>query len=617
MHRNNIIKRIEIDDFRSLHKVIIEPSPITGFMWLNDVGKSNALKALNLFFNNQTDFLINFNFSSDFCKFWLASSQIAAKKKQQIKIKIYLNPPENYTSFTKKEDIYIEKIYSRDSNIPRLVFSHEWWKIWRSLSTLYWRLRYVYIPALKWPDVLKHLIGLVWWLNILDSSKIDELNNHIKDKTKDLSKLIIDSKIPISAEFWLPSTLEEFWQNLNANTLVDNFKELPNLVKKTAKSTKKKLEERDYLIPLSNRWDWIKSKYIPPLLKWIEEQQKGKIYIWWIDEPENSLEFNAAEDVAKLYYNSYAESNQIFFTSHSLAFLNPWEDNKYAPKLYLCYKNGSYTELETPDTLLSNMNRQELFERMWILEVQKRVMTQFREEIAVLNKEKENLKEINKRLNNAFPPKVFICEDSNPRTIKLWGIIFEKYGIPDIQVFPSGWCMTDSQEDAFFHKKNYDGQNNYDPKIIRQVDRWWLNDDHVNLLKQQKEKKYRWLKYKFLALPVYEIENFAVLIDNIIFHDIWNNNEKKISNDTNAELFSRLKEIQKIPDNWIKNLDFGYTVKYSKILDNNPLKYHAWKCFVSLKNNYNWHNTIINCDIENRPTELKEYLDEIKSFFNN
>ncbi len=617
MHRNNIIKKIEIDDFRSLHKVIIEPSPITGFMWLNDVGKSNVLKALNLFFNTQTDFLRDFNFSSDFCKFWLASSQIAAKKKQQIKIKIYFNPPETYTPLKGKGDVYVEKVFSRNNNITNTNYSHEGWKQGKSLSSLYWRLRYVYIPALKWPDVLKYLIGLVWGLNILDSSKIDGLNSHIKEKTKDLSRLITDSKIPISAEFWLPSTLEEFRQNLNANTLVDDFKDLPNLVKKTAKSTKKKLEERDYLIPLSNRWDWIKSKYIPPILQRIEEQQKGKIYIWWIDEPENSLEFNAAEDVAKLYYNSYAESNQIFFTSHSLAFLNPWKDNKHTPKLYLCYKTYSYTEIETPDTLLSSIKKQELFERMWVLEVQKRVMTHFREEITNLNQEKENLEKTNKKFKNAFPDNVFICEDGSKQTINFWNKLFQKYGIQDVKVYSSGWCTIDTIEDVFFHKKTQDKQQDWNPKIIREVDRGGLMDSEINLLKQKKTNKYSWLRYKFLVLPVYEIENFAILIDQDIFKEIWNNNEKKISNETISELDNRLKEIKKIEGSEIKFVDTGFTIKYSKGLDSNPLKYHAWKSFISIKGNYHWENIILNKNIEDRPTELKEYLDEIKSFFNN
>ena len=36
------------------------------FVGMNDVGKSNVLKALNLFFNGQTDYNVDFDFKKDF-----------------------------------------------------------------------------------------------------------------------------------------------------------------------------------------------------------------------------------------------------------------------------------------------------------------------------------------------------------------------------------------------------------------------------------------------------------------------------------------------------------------------------------------------------------------------
>ena len=54
---NNLIKKIEISSFRSIEKISIEVSEINVFSGINDVGKSNILKALNLFFYGNTDFL--------------------------------------------------------------------------------------------------------------------------------------------------------------------------------------------------------------------------------------------------------------------------------------------------------------------------------------------------------------------------------------------------------------------------------------------------------------------------------------------------------------------------------------------------------------------------------
>ena len=46
------IKEIRIRNFRSIVKADIQLSDLTLFVGLNDVGKSNVLKALNLFFND-------------------------------------------------------------------------------------------------------------------------------------------------------------------------------------------------------------------------------------------------------------------------------------------------------------------------------------------------------------------------------------------------------------------------------------------------------------------------------------------------------------------------------------------------------------------------------------
>ena len=57
---NDVIKKIEISNFRSIHHQIIDCKELNIFSGLNDSGKSNILKALNLFFNNETDFQKSF-----------------------------------------------------------------------------------------------------------------------------------------------------------------------------------------------------------------------------------------------------------------------------------------------------------------------------------------------------------------------------------------------------------------------------------------------------------------------------------------------------------------------------------------------------------------------------
>ena len=77
---NNIISRIEIYGFRSLDSVEIITDSVNVFAGLNDVGKSNVLRALNLFFNERTDFNTFINFTADYSKLSLAKAQKSNNK---------------------------------------------------------------------------------------------------------------------------------------------------------------------------------------------------------------------------------------------------------------------------------------------------------------------------------------------------------------------------------------------------------------------------------------------------------------------------------------------------------------------------------------------------------
>ena len=62
----NVIEKIEINHFRSIYKVEIDRlSHVNVFSGLNDVGKSNVIKALNLFFKNQVDWQTDLDFQRD------------------------------------------------------------------------------------------------------------------------------------------------------------------------------------------------------------------------------------------------------------------------------------------------------------------------------------------------------------------------------------------------------------------------------------------------------------------------------------------------------------------------------------------------------------------------
>ena len=57
-----IIKSVSIQNFRSIKKDTVKLNNTNIFVGLNDAGKSNYLKAINLFFNNETDYKTVFDF---------------------------------------------------------------------------------------------------------------------------------------------------------------------------------------------------------------------------------------------------------------------------------------------------------------------------------------------------------------------------------------------------------------------------------------------------------------------------------------------------------------------------------------------------------------------------
>ena len=74
------IKRIKIKNFRSIVDLDLKVKKMNIFVGLNDVGKSNVLKALNLFFNGETEPGALYDFEADYSKF----APIRKKKAKEI-----------------------------------------------------------------------------------------------------------------------------------------------------------------------------------------------------------------------------------------------------------------------------------------------------------------------------------------------------------------------------------------------------------------------------------------------------------------------------------------------------------------------------------------------------
>lgn len=319
-----LIKSIEIRHFRSIHRQSIENlRSLNVFAGKNDSGKSNVLRALNLFFNGQSSFLEPFNFVQDFSKLALLEARDKKKGKQFISIRLVLD----------------ENAIQGKGELKRLAKSNgglwvtrEWWAyggtykeklpefieqasqgVKRSFSVLISSIRFIYIPAFKSSDVFSRVLSMVAseeGLFINQTAK-DELNRQITSSAADLAT-DFSNLTSINTKVSLPITLDSFWSSLQVAT---DFK----------KSLEKPLERGvadDYLIGLVARGEGIKSIFTPVILGWLAKHNRQRYFIWGIDEPENSLESSKTVALFRKFIE-YSKFAQIFASTHSPVFMFP------------------------------------------------------------------------------------------------------------------------------------------------------------------------------------------------------------------------------------------------------------------------------------------------------
>lgn len=107
-----MISRVSISDFRSIRKIDLNIEglfvPIIG---VNNTGKSNILRALNLFFNNKTDIDEGLELRTDFHK-------PERKKRKVIKVEVEFNLPQSF-NYRKSFRDQLESILGKHFSIAK------------------------------------------------------------------------------------------------------------------------------------------------------------------------------------------------------------------------------------------------------------------------------------------------------------------------------------------------------------------------------------------------------------------------------------------------------------------------------------------------------------------
>lgn len=483
-----IIEKIEIKHFRSFGEKtnIYNINNLNIFSGTNDSGKSNVLRALNLFFyEDKVDFYHNFNFENDFSKAQEERLKGQKKGRSFIEIGILFHPTKKqFNTNVLPDKFWIIKRFYRDNEKNSIEIKNEKGKVIKhyrekngkkierkedvskAKTNFLKKINFQHIPAIKdksFFDFLKEkyqdAIGKSE--NELDKTKTQTIDQWKKQMTSLNITKILDEKIKEESE----ELFKDFTKRASEIERA-NFN-IPDL--KIAYSSTIDIET-DEKIPLKNRGDGVQAKFIPVILDEIAKRNKDKpIVIWAFEEPENSYEYKNAQKLANEFLKEYSETNQIFITTHSFNFLslngekvsthrvykenivikgrNDNENNYSISKIFTIPKEES--ELQAHLFKLTHPEREKLEEELGIYELNGELKKIYEEKE---NAKKEYLvkkKEVDELLANN--KKVLFTEGPTDKIIleKAWNKLFpnRKIGFEIIAMGSAGHLQNYIQND--------------------------------------------------------------------------------------------------------------------------------------------------------------------------
>jgi hypothetical protein len=290
-----LIDKIEINYFRSIYgSTAGNLRNLNIFVGGNDSGKSNILRALNLFFNNQTAYDEDLEFLDDVTHLRQREAR-TAKGRLTIWIKITFNNVEGWKTLPKK--FFIKKTWNRYTDEPEVksdILSRQ------SLTRFLNKIQFHYVPAVKEKNIFSDYLFALYE-TVAENETIefqepaDRLSGAVNSAVSELTEAI-KLNLKVESEIRIPSDLKSIFERLEFSTKQDDFK-----------------------VPLVNRGDGVQVRHIPHILNYISQNNKS-LNIWGYEEPENSLEMSNAFELAREFCDSFSKSNQMFVTSHSPAF---------------------------------------------------------------------------------------------------------------------------------------------------------------------------------------------------------------------------------------------------------------------------------------------------------
>ena len=310
------IEKIRIKNFRSLREVSCEAHALTVFVGCNDEGKSNLLRALDLFFNGERPGGYKLNWEKDFC----AIAKTPRNKAPQIEIQLTFKLPASFNLPDNVEWIRVWRESGLHRDEVRLAGGRELPSRSKAYAFLKW-IRYDYVPAIKGPEYFERLLAAVH--DMLDATVRSDIRTAAAGFTTEIQKHTkgiladLEKQLGLRSEIELPTDLRRLFSELEFRS-----------------------DAGTHRVALNQRGDGVKVRHIPVILRWLAQQANhlsapGRprvVTIWGYEEPENNLEIRRCFELAEFFVGNCTKI-QTFLTTHSPVFYSVLHDAAATPKV--------------------------------------------------------------------------------------------------------------------------------------------------------------------------------------------------------------------------------------------------------------------------------------------
>ncbi len=385
------ITAVHIQNFRSIASFKNAVSDLNVFVGQNDEGKSNFLRALDLFFNHAREGGFDLVWDRDYCRY--ASERKGRAK--EITVELEVTPP---ISFSKREPILWRKVWRRDGLHAESIkhVGGDPLSPKSKLAPFLRSMRFDYVPAIKSPEFFGALLSSLHdMLEATVEEKVRSASRAFTQTINDNTKTILDeikARLSLETTIDLPSDLRDLFAQLEFTSVTGGQS-----------------------FTLSQRGDGIKMRHVPIVLRWLAEQANhlsapGRpkvVTIWGYEEPENNLELRRCMDLAKELLET-SSSIQTFVTTHSPAFYSVARQAD-GQRVQVFVVEKDQTALTTTVAPVTARGVSDLDSAMGFLDLMEPYFRDGREELA-------RVREAAKKLTDTTVPTLY-CEGPSDRVL--------------------------------------------------------------------------------------------------------------------------------------------------------------------------------------------------------